>query len=389
MAVLRRGRTWRVQVSTRDPVTGKRVRRCWTFDSEREAREFEARQYAELERLREQHVRPTMVRLADYLAEWLRRKSNEVAPRTLHDYRWCVEKMIVPALGDKALADLSPADVQRWQDALAPTRDAPGATIAAKAFRVLRSALSDAERLGLIPRNPCKAARPAQRSRNRREGFTVQEARAILAAAEGERLASLFAFILHSGLRVAEALGLRWSDVDMDAGTVSVRQDMVYVGGRMVPGRPKTDTSARTFALTPHALAALRDQKARQAEERLRAGEAWQDTGLVFTASNGAPLNTANVDRAFRRVREKAGVRPLPLYSLRHATASILLAAGVPPALAAKMLGHSLAMFTETYADLLLEASREAAEQAGRFWERAASRAEERPAPVVPIRRGG
>jgi integrase len=253
-----------------------------------------------------------------------------LAASTLEDYRRDILRLILPSLGNTALADLNPSMVQRWQDALAPTRDSPGATVAARAFRTLRSALSDAERLGLIARNPCKAARPALRSRNRREGFTLQEANAILAAAEGEWLAPLFAFILHSGLRVAEALGLRWVDVNLETGTVSVRRNLVQVGGRMVEGRPKTERSARTFVLPPQALEDLERQKAQQAEERLRAGEAWRDTGRVFTAVNGAPLTTANVDRAFCRVRERAGVRPLPLYSLRHATASILLARACP-----------------------------------------------------------
>lgn len=370
MAVINRGHVWRVQLTMgRDPRTGKRKRLSYTFDTEAEARAFERRKKAELERLAEEHIRPSAIKLTEFLSGWLQRKERDgLAARTLFDYRYCIERLIVPTLGNESLADLSPTKVQRWQDALAPTRTSRGATIAAKAFRVLRSALSDAERMGMIARNPGKAARPAQRTPNKRPGFTLQEAFALLDAAEGERLAPLFSFVLHSGLRVTEGLGLRWSDVDLERGLLSVRQDMVYVGGRMVAGQPKTRHSARTFALLPQAIEDLQGQQGQQATERRRcAAGAWHDNGLVFAAQNGAPLNTANVDRAFQRVRERAGVRPLPLYSLRHATASILLAAGVPAELAAKMMGHSLTMFFETYADLLVAPTHEAAARAGAF----------------------
>lgn len=399
MSVYKRGKTWEVAIGHgKDPRTGRPARLTWTFDTEAAAKDFERRKKEELRRLKEQHVRPSVTRLADYLPDWLRRKENEgLAPRTVADYDWCIKKLILPSLGAEPLADLSPAKVQAWQDALAPTRSTRGATIAAKAHRVLRAALSDAERLGMIARNPAKAARPAMRSPNKREGFTLAEAHAILAAAQGERLEPLFAFMLHSGVRVAEALGLRWRDVDLEAGTVSIRQDMVAVTGRgMVAGKPKTKTSVRTFAMLPQAVEDLRRQKARQAEEQLAAGEDWQDNDLIFTATArqfggvrnrpGGPLFTSNVDRAFVRIREKAGVRALPLYSMRHAAASVLLGSGVPVAVAAKMMGHSVNMFCETYADLLVEATREAAATAGAWLE--ANKPEPRaPAQVVPIQR--
>lgn len=114
----------------------------------------------------------------------------------------------------------------------------------------------------------------------------------------------------------------------------------------------------------------------------MRAGDAWQEQGMVFSTHTGGPLAMHNVDRAFRRVRERAGVRALPLYSMRHATASILLGAGVPVAVA-KMMGHSVTMFCETYADLLLEATRDAAQHADAWLAARDS------APAVPSPRDG
>jgi integrase len=319
----------------------------------------------ETEMQRAAHVDPTRQTIAEYLADWLERKKAEGRkPKTVHEYDRVIRVIIAPALGAVPLQDLNPALIQRWQDGLAPTPAARGAAQAALAYRTLRSALSDAERLGLVSANPATRARPALRSPNKRAGFTLQEAQKILAAAEGEGLAPLFRFMLYTGLRLGEALGLRWDSVDLAGARVTVRTSRVGVGSKMVEGAPKAQRSVRTMALLSGATDALRAQRSQQAEARLAAGPAWRDEGLIFTTRTGAGLSGNNVDRAFRRVRDRAGVRTLPLHSMRHATASILLGAGVPVAVAAKMMGHSVAMFSETYADLLVEATQDAARQA-------------------------
>ena len=411
MAVTKRPNgTWQVQiVYPPDPRTGKMKRKSWTFDTEREATDFERRKKDELARLAEQHVRPSLTKLREYMGEWLQRKANEGrAASTLHDYATDTARLILPTLGDFALADLSPAIVQRWQDSLAPTRDSPGATMAARAFRCLRSALSDAERLGMIARNPAKSARPAQRSPNKRPGFTLAAAQAILVEARGEPLEPLFSFILHTGLRDAEALGLRWEDVDLGRRTLSVRRNLVQVNHRMVLGKPKTPRSARVFVILPQAAEDLRRQQTWQEEAWRSAGERWQETGAVFTDADGACLRTATVQRTFCRVRDRANAKAcedahrdptrtrlipeLPLYSLRHAAASILLNAGVPPAMAAKIMGHSVDIFMQTYAELLVEATREAADAAGAFLEAHPPSKVAAPTDVLPMRtsaRGG
>lgn len=148
-------------------------------------------------------------------------------------------------------------------------------------------------------------------------------------------------------------------------------------------GTPKTARGARTFALTTPASEALRARQSAQATDRAAAGDRWRDQNWVFTTMTGSGLDANNVNRAFRRIRERAGVGPLPVHSLRHATASILLGSGVPLAVAAKMMGHSVALFCETYADLLVEATRDSARQVDAFW---ALREGMRPRPEPPGR---
>ena len=163
--------------------------------------------------------------------------------------------------------------------------------------------------------------------------------------------------------------------------TAAARDSRVGVGSRMVEGAPKAARSVRTMALLGGAADALRAQRAQQDDAQLAAGPAWRDEGLIFTTRTGAGLSGNNVDRAFRRVRDRAGVRALPLYSMRHATASILLGAGVPVAVAAKMMGHSVALFSETYADLLVEATHDAARQADEWLARQSASGASVPSP--------
>ena len=152
--------------------------------------------------------------------------------------------------------------------------------------------------------------RPALRTPRKRDGFALQEARQLLEAARGERLEPLFAFLLYSGLRPAEAFGLRWVDADMIAGTLSVRWGIGEINGTMVVGSPKNRRGRRTFALLPSALMALQRQQVQQQGERQRVGRV--EKGLVFAATNGQPVHQSNVNRAFQRVRERAGVRNRP-----------------------------------------------------------------------------
>lgn len=366
VTVRQRGNAWQAQVRAgRDPRSGRYIYRCATADTEAAAWEAGRRMLGEADAKKALHVDPTRQTLGAYLAEWLERKTAEGRkPKTLFEYERVIRTIITPALGTTPLQDLSPAAVQRWQDGLAPTPTTPGAAQAALAYRTLRSALSDAARLGLVPANPAARARPAMRAPRKRPGFSLQEAQAILVAASREDLAPLFRFLLYTGLRLGEALGLRWDAVDLARNRVTVRSNRVGVGSKMVDGSPKVERSVRTMALLRGAVEALRDQQAKQAQTRLAAGAAWQEEGLVFTTRVGRGLSDNNVDRAFRRVRTRAGVRGLPLNSMRHATASILLGSGVPVAVAAKMMGHSVAMFCETYADLLVEATQDAAIQA-------------------------
>ncbi len=152
-----------------------------------------------------------------------------------------------------------------------------------------------------------------------------------------------------TGLRQGELLGLRWRDIDFDAGRLTVAHTLTI--GRRELAEPKTDRARRTLTLGGEPLAALREQRRRQLEERLAVGSRWQDGGFVFTTSHGTPYDAANIRRAFSAALREAGLPPQRWHDLRHATATLLLEAGEELGVVSKMLGHAnLSTTADTYA---------------------------------------
>lgn len=158
---------------------------------------------------------------------------------------------------------------------------------------------------------------------------------------------------------------MRWVDVDQVAETVSVRQTLLRVGGQLVLAKPTTDRSTRTIPLPVVVLEYLREHRSHQLAERLRMGERWRDSGLVFTSSVGTALEPRNVDRAWHVTRERAGMPWLRLHDLRHACATFMLLTGASPRTAMETLGHSqIALTMNNYAHVLPHVEREALNQA-------------------------
>lgn len=215
---------------------------------------------------------------------------------------------------------------------------------------VLADALTHAERRNLVARNvarlsvmpKCKPAAP-------RDSFTAEEARALLDAAEQERLSALVATGLMLGLRPGELTGLRWSDLDLDGAPaiLSVTGSMKRQprsdgtpGYELVMGDVKQSTSGRRTVGLPLDLARrLREHRRRQAAERLAVADLWQDHGLVFCSELGSPLDPSNVRRTFARMAKRAGLDARFPYSLRHTAASLLIDAEVPVEQVADLLG--------------------------------------------------
>ncbi|CCF85810.1 tyrosine-type recombinase/integrase [Nitrolancea hollandica] len=298
-----------------------------------------------------------------FLTRWLEESAKpRLRPRTFESYRMIVTRHLIPGLGRIPLSKLGPQDVQHYMNRKR------GAGLSARTVQyhraVLRRALNQALRWGLIPRNVATLVDPPKSTRPALRFLSTDEARVFLGSVRGHRLEALYTVALALGLRQGEALGLAWEDVDLEAGLLTIRYALQRVDGKLTRVAPKTEKSRRVIAMPAVALAALRQHRTRQLEERLVAGSRWQEAGFVFTTSIGTPLDARNLTRHFHQLREAAGLPWLRFHDLRHAYGSLLAAQGVHPRVAMELMGHSqLAVTMQVYTHVAPELAREAADK--------------------------
>jgi integrase len=310
--------------------------------------------------------------VAQFLNRWLADVVQPKAAGTYRSYSGIVRLHILPDLGRHELAKLTPQHVQALLRAKAKpaTEDNEAGELAdhpctvQRIREVLRNALNQALRWGLVTRNAAALVDPPRYTRPEIAPFDEVEARAFLAVAEGDTLGAISPVALALGLRQGEALGLTWEDIDYTAGTLRVRQQVQRVKGKLILKELKTAKSRRTLPLPDVLIPALREQRKRQRDAALLAGGRWQGNAqnLVFTSKIGTPLDARNVVRRFKALLVKAGLRDQRFHDLRHACASLLLAQGIPARVVMEILGHSqISLTLNTYSHVTQAVTREAA----------------------------
>lgn len=324
--------------------------------------------------------------VAAYLRDWLEDKvAAGLRASTARSYRQHIADYLVPHLGHRRLGELRPVHDSRLLKDLATsnaTRSRKiGPTTIRRVHATLRSALSDAVRHELVRRNAAKDARVPKAERPKVHPWEPAELGTFLDHAAPHRLGSLFELIALAGLRRGEALGLRWSDLDLERGILVVRQQVVQLDGEpdlkpcpycgkahrgLAFSAPKTASGeARRVDLGERGIGSLLTHRLAQDEEGAAWGSAYTDHGLVFARETGDPIPPESATKAFGRLVNEAGLRPVRLHDLRHGRASLMLAAGVPIAVVSKMLGHSsITITSDTYSHLLEGVGRAAADAA-------------------------
>jgi integrase len=300
----------------------------------------------------------------DFLEQWLAGK-RALRPGTRESYRSHLELYLLPHLRRIRLSDLRASHLDGLFNAIS-TEGARGQlsrTTVRRVHATLRNALNAAVRRRLIAFNPATQVELAVPRRTSIAVWTPEQLGSFLDAIADERLYGLYHLVAMTGLRRGEAIGVRWGDVDLDAGEMRVAQSITMVQRQLVVGEPKTKGSARVLPLDGGTVAVLRSHRARQAAKRLAWGAGWSDTGLVFTREDGTVLLPEHVTRGFQVLAKRAGLPPIRFHALRHTSASLALAAGVPMKVVSERLGHSSTGITaDLYTHVSAAVGRDAAD---------------------------
>lgn len=371
---------YRAVVDTgRHPMTGRRLQKTITADRRKDVQ-------AELDRIGHhrrtgEYVRPANLTVAEVIDELLPQLCVDVEVATARNYLDALRPVRV-RLGARPLQALDEHDVDelvRWMLAKGRIRGGKtgtglGVRAVSLTLGVLRRLLNEAVRRKMVTRNvaaftriPRAARNAAAATREHRQPWTTEEVQAFLV---GTRDARLFPVMLLSlmGMRPAEVCGLRWLDVDLDAGTLTIANTRTLVDGEVIEKSTKSRAGQRLLPLPAPVVVALRTLKTQQAAERLAFGPGYADSGYVLVDESGQPWKTDQLRRAAYRLMANVGARRVRLYDARHACLTFLAAAGVPDVVVSAWAGHADLSFTKrTYVHPNAEHLREASDALGRL----------------------
>jgi len=295
-----------------------------------------------------------------YLERWLAEAvRHSVRPKTYMNYELCVRRLL-PLLGRVRLRTLEPEHIQH---ALGKLLDRG---LAARTVRqvhmVLRCSLKQAVLWRLIPSNPSDAVKPPRAERKEMRTLSEDEVRRLLAATTGTRHHSLWVFLVTTGVRLGEALAVRWADIDLVEGRATIRRAVQRQRGMgMVFVEPKSSRGRRTVSFPRETLEVLTAHRRDLDRERSQAGEQWQEYDLVFPSPVGRPRDMTYLSFTFHRGLERAGLPRLRIHDLRHTAATHLLNRGVHPKVVQDLLGHStIAITLDTYSHVMPALAKEA-----------------------------
>ncbi len=307
-----------------------------------------------------------------WLTHWVEHiAAPTVRANTADGYRFAVYKHLIPGIGAHRIDRLEPEHLEKLYARMIENGKSAGT--AHQAHRTVRTALGEAVRRNHIVRNPAALAKPPRLDEGEIEPLTVGEVRRLLTAAADRRNSARWALALALGLRQGEALGLKWNDVDLDAGRLTIRRNRLRpawehgCGGtcgrrrgscpRRYNRRPdtaetKSRAGRRTIGLPPQLVELLRDHQAEQDRERAVARELWQDGNWLFANPTGNVLNPRTDTKHWKDLLRDADVRDARLHDARHTAATVLLILGVPERAVMEIMGWSHSAMATRYQHL-------------------------------------
>lgn len=296
-------------------------------------------------------VRPKRGTVGTFLLEeWLPAKVSSLKPSTAATYRSFLSTYVTPHIGAMELSKVDAGTLNAlYSLLLADGRTGQSGRkggLAAKTVRnvhgMLHRAFADAVKWRRLSVNPCDAADQPRKNESEMMLWTGAQMRIFRDSVADDRLAGVWRLLLASGMRRGELLGIRWTDLDLTSGSLTIRQTMTMVGGVAERGTPKTRSGSRTIAIDAGTVAALRTWKKQQTSERLQLGTGWRGgADLVVTEPDGSAVHPEVFSRRFKAQAKAAGLPIIRFHDARHSYATAALKAGVPVKVLSQRLGHA------------------------------------------------
>ena len=344
--IRKRGKTWQFTCDAGRDETGRRRQRVkGGFPTRREAERALRRVLYEMDN--GTCAEPAKTTVEAYLRKWLEGYARaNVEETTYVRYEQIVKLHLIPALGGHMLPELKPLHIQSYyaEAGLSGRLDGKGGlspTTVLQHHRILREALQQAIKWRLLSFNPADGASPPKKAYKETAILDERQAMALIEAAEGTRYHMPIMLAVTTGMRRGEILGLRWDDVDLDAGFVTVRQTLARVGKELKFKPPKTANGRRRVDLPEFVVEALKAHRKLNLEERMAMGEAYANDGLVCARADGGHLKPDGFSNRVKGIAESLGLPRVTLHGLRHSHASHLFRQGEHPKLVSDRLGHS------------------------------------------------
>jgi integrase len=404
------GSTWSYQLTTGTKRTGRKHHSRGGFATRKACEAALAEVVAALGRGdRRPLVKRTDQTVGEHLDEWLAqcqvRARRPLKPSTAAGYGNAIKVWIKPHIGDVPLADLDRDHLValyaklrdrggKGRKVVKPAPRSPdgsrvtgdpshtyetrplGSRSVQLAHTILTKALASAVADDKIPVSPIERIHPDHRPTHTPRKladrhWSPEQARTFLAHVAEGRLHPLWALALDTGARRGELAALRWSDVDLDDGRVTIARNRVMVGAQVVEGTPKSAKSHRRVDIDAGTVTVLKRWKATQMRERMAAGPAWAggDDPYLFTDELGEPYRPDGLSDRFDKAQSGAGVPALTFHGLRHTSATLALSAKpvpVPIHVVSERLGHATVSITaDIYAHVLEDQRTDAAQRIG------------------------
>ncbi|MBS3948385.1 MAG: tyrosine-type recombinase/integrase [Dethiobacter sp.] len=351
-----------------DPATGKPKRKSFYGKTRKEAADKMAQALQEVKN--SGYVEPTRTTFGEWLDKWLTGyKKGQLKAGTYESYETLVNVHIKPALGKIPMAKLQANALQAfYNEKLESGRHDGEGGLSTRTVRylhaIIRQALQQAVKEGLLPRNVADATSPPTIKNKQMRPMAEAELVDFLEAIREDRLFAAYLLAATTGLRRGELLGLCWDCVNLESGALTVQRQLLALKDSIsLEETTKSKSGRRSVTLTDDAIRELKSHRKRQAQEKLLLGAAYQDSGLVFCREDGTALNPKDFTKHFQRRLVAAGLPKVRLHDLRHTHATLLLARGIPAKLVQERLGHaSITMTLDLYSHVTPEMQKLAAE---------------------------